>query len=150
MAEESRLDDMLDTLTAAATHAVNGGTFELRTRLRAGLAEALRGTVRDQGGQQIDGERLTEEACRTSALSLLDGNLPNNPGQRETIIRVVASLLQQVREADQRERWIREGYSADARRAWRMMEEAQQRAGELAHAVRLVKRATRDVRVGRE
>lgn len=150
----SGLDDLLGPLVDAAEDATfplrGDGREGWRPRMQEALAAALRGTVTDQGGQEIDGFRFTVEDCRASARSLLVGNLPNNPAQREAIIQVVTSLLQQVREADQRERWIRDGYGFDARMAWEEAVAAQQRVGELEHAVRLVKRATRGVKVGRE
>lgn len=152
-ATESRIEDMLDALTNAAVDAVlplrGDGPAGLRERLRSNLAAALRGTVKDPGGQEIDGARLTIEDCRASALNLLAGNLPNNPGQREAIVSLVAALLRDVREADQRERWISEGFGYSAREAERRAARAEQRVGELEHAVRQVKRATREVRVGR-
>jgi hypothetical protein len=148
----SGLDDLLAPLVDAVESTLfplHGPSHTRRRRVQAALAEALRGTVSDQGGQEIDGARLTAENCRASARSLLVGNLPNNPAQREAVIRIVTSLLRDVREADQRERWIRDGYAFDSRLAWERAEEAERRAGELEHAVRLVKRATRDVKVGR-
>lgn len=150
----SGLDDLLGPLVDAAEDATfplrGDGREGWRPRMQEALAAALRGTVTDQGGQEIDGARLTVEDCRLSALSLLDGNLPNNPAQRDAVIELVASLLRDVREADQRERWVRDGYAFDSRLAWERAQEAEQRAGELEHAVRLVKRATRGVKVGRE
>jgi hypothetical protein len=149
----SALDDLLGPLIDAAevaTFPLRGDGRECwRPRMQEALAAALRGTVVDQGGQEIPGDRLTVEDCRAAALSLLGDNLPNNPGQRDAIVQLVASLLRDVREADQRERWIRDGYAFDSRLAWERAEEAERRAAELEHAVRLVKRATRDVRVGR-
>lgn len=149
----SALDDLLGPLVDAAEDATfplrGDGRDGWRPRVQEALAAALRGTVTDQGGQQVDGERLTIKDCRASALSLLDKNLPNNPAQRDAIVQLVASLLRDVREADQRERWIRDGYALDSRRGSERAQEAERRAGELEHAVRLVKRATRDVKVGR-
>jgi len=160
--QESRLDSMLDALATAAV----AGVFPLDQHSRRGLnqppmkdrvhaairenlAAALRATVTDQGGGEVDGQRLDPEQCRADAATWVREALAGEDPQ-EVLTRTIADLLLAVREADQRERWIREGYSADARRAWSMMETAEQRAGELEHAVRLVKRATRDVRVGRE
>lgn len=149
----SKFDELLDPLVAA----VMGAVFPLRgdgregaeERIRPALAEALRSTVTAQGGQEIDGDRLTIDSCRETAREYLDRFLPNNPGQRDAILDWTAGLIRGVREADQREQWIRQGYSFDARTAWERADEAERRAAGLEHVVRLVKRATRDVKVGR-
>lgn len=137
-----RLNDLVVLLVDATVETVlplrGDGPDGLRERLYPALAEALRSAVRPA----VAPDRL--DTCATDAARMIAERTP------EEARALVADLLRQVREADQREEWIRAGYSADARRAWQMAEDAMQENGALRHAVRVVKRATRDVRVGRE
>lgn len=142
----SRLDDLLDPLVDAVC-APQG--WHGQEQLRALLAKALRGTVKHHGGQEVDGSRLTIESCRATALDYIE-RFEGQDNSRAELLNWIAGLLREIREADQREHWIREGYGHGARMAWARAEEAEREAAALRHSLRLVKRATRDVKVGRE
>lgn len=140
-----RLDDLVGVLVdavVAETLPLRGdGPEGLRERLRPAIAEALRSAVRPSvAPDRLDKTTLARDAAEAVARA----------GDPTAVVALVATLLGAVREADQREEWIRAGYSADSRRAWAMYEDAAREASALRHAVRLTKRAVRGIVVGRE
>lgn len=137
----------LDALIAPLTEAAMGELPPVAeaTDIRERVAEALCAALRAQPHPNVGEDRLTPAKLREDATRLVKGT--SSP---DALVDLVADMLRQVREASQREEWIRQGYTASCLLMERQMVTAQREVGELRHAVRLVKRATRDVKVGRE
>lgn len=89
---------------------------------------------------QVD--RLNPAVLRRDAQQLLQ----MNEGRIDAL---VYDLLREARLADERVENVRKGHSHDVQYAEKRADEAEQERNEYREALRLVKRATRHIRVGR-
>lgn len=86
------------------------------------------------------GDRLDPAQLHADATWLLQRNDPHE---------LVVALLKQVRENDDRQNAIRDGYSASCRSMEERATEAEQERNEYREALRGVRRAVRGLRLGR-
>jgi len=141
----SRLDALVAPLTDAVMAVGNPLPPDQAEYHQKAIQDALCAALRAVPRPGVAPDRLEPETLREDATRII-----KRADSPEALIATMADLLCDVREADQREEWIRQGYSSDAHTAYELMEQAQREASQYRHALRLVKRATRDVKVGRE
>lgn len=103
----SRLDALVAPLTDAVMDLCpTGGTLADADAARERVQEALCAALRAVPKPNVAPDRLDPDRLREDATALVTGS--SSP---QSLVRTITDLLRQVREADQREEWIRQGYT---------------------------------------